>query len=134
MSDDRVGILLLTHGDYGPAMLEAVRRLIATDALEGFECVVITPGEPRGVIAARVTDAVRGLDRGGGVLILCDLYGSTPWSCAMEAPKGAVVLCGLSLAMLVKLASIRRHGTTPETLAQLASETATRAVKLAVPR
>ena len=127
---ERVGVLVVTHGDSGRAMLDAVERLVGHAAIEAFEAVTITPGEARGLIAARVVDAVRRLDRGGGVLILCDLYGSTPWSCCMEA-RGAdgVVLCGVNLPMIVKLASVPLEGTTAARLAQIGAETALKSIR-----
>ena len=127
---ERVGVLVVTHGDSGRAMLEAVERMVGIDALDAFEAVAVTPGEPRGVIAARVKDGVRRLDRGAGVLLLCDLYGSTPWSCCVEArgQQGAV-LCGVSLPMLVKLASVPLEGTSPARLAEVGKETAIKAIR-----
>jgi mannose PTS system EIIA component len=126
---ERVGILVVTHGESGRAMLEAVERLVGGDALDVFESVSITPGEPRGVIATRVQDAVRRLERGAGVLLLCDLYGSTPWSCCVEARGTAgAVLCGVSLPMLVKLASVPLDST-PSRLAQIGAETAVKAIR-----
>jgi len=129
----RVGVAIVTHGDYGRAMLEAVRGLVGAHTLEAFDSIVIAPDEPRQVMAARIREAVGRLDRGAGVLILCDLYGSTPWSCCMEVGQGAVVLCGVSLPMLVKLASIDLGGTTPEHLSQVAALTAQKAIKMGAP-
>jgi PTS system mannose-specific IIA component len=127
----RVGIVVVTHGESGRAMVDAVQRLVGLEPLEAFECVAVAPGEPRAAVTARIGEAMARIDRGSGVLILCDLYGSTPWSCCMTASassRGAVVLSGVSLPMLVKLASVPLE-TTPVDLARLASQTAQKSIR-----
>ncbi|MBI4511996.1 MAG: PTS sugar transporter subunit IIA [Deltaproteobacteria bacterium] len=128
-----VGVLLVTHGDVARAMLAAARVLLGEGPTHAMESLCIDPKEPRESIQARIREATERLDRGDGVLIACDLHGSTPANCAIElkrSGKKVEVLCGLSLPMLIKIASIDRAQHTPAELAHVAAETAIRSVRL----
>lgn len=129
-----VGVLVVTHGPAGAAMLESLRELVGEAAGEGFEALTVPPGEPRDRTASRVEEAARRLDGGAGVLVVTDLFGATPTNCAVELKRAGVaieVLSGVNLAMLVKLATARRPGRTAARLAHEAAETAIRAIRLA---
>jgi mannose PTS system EIIA component len=129
----RIGVLLVTHGDAGRDMLDAVTTLAGTDATAGMEAVSVAPGESRDAIVARIDRAVTALDGGAGVLVLTDLFGATPTNCCVElkrAGRRVEVLCGLSLPMLVKIASTDREATDLAGLAHLAAETAIRSIRL----
>lgn len=128
-----VGVLIVTHGGAGLAMLRALRVLVGPAAEVGFDAISIEPGEAREQIAERIAGATTRLDQGAGVLIVADLHGSTPANCGMELKRAGwqvEVLCGLSLPMLIKLASTDRAGTTPVLLARLAADTAYRSIRL----
>ena len=130
-----VGILVVTHGEAGADMLAAVRALTGpkTDGDDALAAVTVQPGETRETIKQHLADEVRHLDAGAGVLIICDLFGSSPANCCVDLKRGGAnveVLCGLSMPMLVKLASIDRTSGTPGRLAHLAAETAVRSVRL----
>ena len=53
--------------------------------------------------------AIKDVNSGGGVVLLTDMYGGTPSNLAIASMPGshAVVLAGVNLPMLVKLASVR---------------------------
>jgi PTS system mannose-specific IIA component len=60
---------------------------------------------------AAIFTAIKDVGDGSGVVLLTDMYGGTPSNLAIAAmPRShAVVLAGVNLPMLVKLASIRTH-------------------------
>ena len=67
-----------------------------------------------------------------GVVVACDLHGSTPTNCAIEAmhDDAVAVVCGVNFPMLVKLATQPRVGTTPAEVAQAAVDTAVRSIRV----
>jgi mannose/fructose-specific phosphotransferase system component IIA len=129
-----VGVVVLSHGASGGDLLRAVETLLGGKHLAGFEAVDVAFGETRAELSARLKEAIARADAGAGVVVVTDLYGATPSRCAQElahgSPSPVVVLCGLSMPMLVKLATSSRE-TTPVELARIAAETARRSVRLA---
>lgn len=104
-----VGLLTITHNGIGESIVEAAESILgpqsmptrhfsfhASDAVERFE--------------AAVAEAVAALDTGEGVLVLTDLYGSTPCNVARRlAPTHHVrVLSGLSLPMALRVFTYAR--------------------------
>jgi mannose PTS system EIIA component len=130
---DQVRIIVMTHGTSGAAMLAAVGKLMGVAAVADFEALEVPIGEAKIDTAAHLDELIAHIDRGAGVLVVCDLCGSTPSNCAGEVAKrrdGVVVLGGVNLPMLLKLASISHHDTTPAQLAQAAADTATKSIKV----
>ena len=71
------GLLLLTHAEIGHALIAAARHVMPRlpcqlDALE------VGANDDPDAVLADAARAARALDHGGGVLVLSDLYGSTP--------------------------------------------------------
>jgi PTS system mannose-specific IIA component len=128
-----IRVLVVTHGSSATAMLEAARRLVGDDAVVGFEALEIDGGADKPTIASRLGSAVARL-ADGGLVVAVDMFGSTPSNCAVELARGdarLVVLGGVNLPMLVKLATaVRDATTTAAALAQLAAETAVRSIRL----
>ena len=128
-----VGVVILSHGASGIDMLRAVETMLGKP-LSGWEAVEAIFGETREALSHRLTAAIDRNDTGAGVIVATDLYGATPSRCAQEiahhhTASPVVVLCGLSMPMLMKLASTPRD-TTPAELAKIAAETARRSVLL----
>jgi mannose/fructose-specific phosphotransferase system component IIA len=81
----------------------------------------------------RVSRACSDVDDGAGVLILVDVYGSTPFHVAMAMLDGsgaAEVLCGVNLPMLLKLATLDRTRLSPAEMAQELYECGRRAIRI----
>jgi len=71
------------------------------------------------------------------VLVLVDLLGASPCQCAQREGAGhdVVVLSGLNLAMLLKLAVLDRHDKSPAELAEACAASGKNAVAVrGVPR
>lgn len=98
-----VGILILSHGGLAEELLASAR--VISGALPGFEALTLEwrdgPEEARNKIRALLPR----LDDGDGVLILTDMYGSTPSNVALSLrQKGRVeVIAGVNLPMVVRL-------------------------------
>jgi PTS system ascorbate-specific IIA component len=99
-----VGLLLITHAGIASNMLNTAKKMLgvcplATRALE--VPLDISPEK----IAAQAQAYISTLDQGNGVLILTDLYGSTPSNISSEllVSSGLKLVAGLNLPMLVRL-------------------------------
>jgi mannose/fructose-specific phosphotransferase system component IIA len=127
-----VGVVIVTHGPAGADMLATLTRLVGVTMVQGMTAVDVRVGESKAAVAAQLAEAVHAVDSGAGVLLACDLHGSTPANCAVElrhAAADVAVVTGLSLPMLIKLASAHR-GTTAAGLAQVAVDTAIRSIRV----
>lgn len=100
-----VGVLLMTHEAMGPALLGAARHVLGTFTLPVDVIEVEADADPDSTLSIAARQA-RGLDDGDGVLVLTDLYGSTPCNVAQRLPSlGVTMQCvsGLNLPMLLRV-------------------------------
>ncbi|MEP6654248.1 MAG: hypothetical protein ABJA82_12865, partial [Myxococcales bacterium] len=82
---------------------------------------------------ARIERACDQVDAGAGVVLLVDLQGSSPYQACMammDGSRAAEVVCGVNLAMLLKLATIDRCDPRPSELAHLLREVGRRSIRL----
>ena len=84
-----VGLLLITHSRIGEAILETAGKMLEGAPL-GVECLPVgTDGIPEKLIE-QASMMITRLDQGHGVLVLTDMYGSTPSNIAYSlAQKGS---------------------------------------------
>jgi mannose/fructose-specific phosphotransferase system component IIA len=101
-------VVIVTHGDAAEAMVSAAERLVG--GLD-VRTVSVRIGEPEGTIEARLCAATDSLTT-DEVLFLVDLEGSTPFNlCCRRHGRTSVVLSGMNMPMLFKLATAdRAHG------------------------
>lgn len=136
MNDASVGVVIMTHGPSGSDMVATLGRLLGPAAIEGFIAVEVRIGEAKAEVNDDLGAAIRLADHGAGVLVCCDLHGSTPANCAVEMMRAHApgvelsVISGVSLPMLMKLATAQRSGVTPSGLAQAAVDTAIRSTRI----
>jgi mannose/fructose-specific phosphotransferase system component IIA len=109
---NKTGIVVVTHGEAGADMVDAAERMVG--ALDDVRTLAVRAGEPRADIERRIEETVIALDA-EEVLFLVDLEGSTPFNLCCKSCKGsAVVLTGMNMPMLFKLATAdRSHGAAP---------------------
>jgi PTS system mannose-specific IIA component len=98
-----VALLLITHGDIGKSLYDAAITIIGSSPLRARFLSVTTDSQPEQMIDM-AKDMVSALDSGDGVLILTDMYGSTPSNiaCALQYHNVEVV-AGLNLPMLMRI-------------------------------
>jgi PTS system ascorbate-specific IIA component len=103
-----VGILLITHADLGRCLLQAARSILAAEPALAEAIDVPVDIEPDEAFDQALA-ACRRLDRGDGVMVLTDLYGSTPSNIAnrLEGHHNVQVLAGVNLPMLVRALNYR---------------------------
>lgn len=101
-----VGVLITTHGNLGKELIRAAELI--RGSLKGI--VHISVDQIKGVedLKKEISNAIKKLDQGQGVLILTDLFGGTPSNISLSFMKeGKVeVITGVNLPMLLKLPDI----------------------------
>lgn len=98
-----VGILIITHNTIGRAMLDTVSSVMGGIPLSTEVMSVSLTSSPE-EMAQRAKSLVEELDDGDGVIIMTDMYGSTPSNiaCRLEEHQ-TVVVAGLNLPMLIRV-------------------------------
>jgi PTS system mannose-specific IIA component len=126
-----VGVVVVSHEQVAFSMMEAARRVVGT--LSGVTVVCASAADDSAAITQRVSQACTEVDDGNGVLIMVDVYGSTPFHVAMSMLDGtgaAEVLCGVNLPMLLKLATLDRTRLTPAQMALELCECGRRSIRI----
>jgi PTS system ascorbate-specific IIA component len=103
-----VGILLITHTDLGQSLLRSARAILAAEPARAEAIGVPGDSDPDAMFEQALA-ACRRLDSGDGVLVLTDLYGSTPSNIASRLTEhhNTLVLAGVNLPMLVRALNYR---------------------------
>lgn len=118
----QVGIVIVTHVDYGAALLRAAEHILGP-VLDCVSLQVDINNEVSETVN-RLQDAAQRLDSGLGVLVLTDMFGGTPTNLSLSLlGKGELnieVLTGVNLPMLLKVLANRSKNL--EELAEIACE------------
>lgn len=103
-----VGIVIVAHFNLAKEMAKAVELIVGKQ--ERFSHVDIFPHEDMEAIKKKITDAIKSVDGGNGVIILTDMFGGTPSNISLSfLEEGKVeVVTGVNLPMLIKLATFRK--------------------------
>ena len=104
-----VGLLIVSHGKLGDYLLETAARMLgvcplATATLPmSFDCDTDN-------MLQRATQMIARLDSGKGVLILTDMYGSTPSNIVSRLQEGHTIriVSGVNLPMLIRVLNYPR--------------------------
>lgn len=126
-----VGVALVGHGDSASGLLAAARAILGEAAL--LDVVAIDAGVGKNALLDPVMcDAIERVDAGRGVVVLVDLLGASPCQCAQEqgSDHDIVMLSGLNLAMILKLATVDRTALTAGEVADACADTARRSVEV----
>lgn len=102
----QVAVLLITHEGVGAALRHVAERLIGRLPVS-VELLEVPFEQSPDDLCAIAEARLRALDRGAGVLILCDLYGASPERLAGRLCTGPECrvrkVCGLNLPMLLRV-------------------------------
>lgn len=106
-----IGMVLVTHRAVGAELLAALNEIVGPQAQA--KSIAIGAADDMDQCRDAIMAAIKDVNTGKGVVLLTDMFGGTPSNLAIAAmPRtNAVVLAGVNLPMLVKLASVR--GTMP---------------------
>lgn len=100
-----VAILIVSHHNIGKALAEAVDTSFNHQLPLKLSTVDVPSDADPDKLKLRVKNAITKLDSGDGVLILTDLYGSTPSNICKDTLESSHVriVTGLNLPMLVRV-------------------------------
>lgn len=106
---EQAGIIIVTHKDYGSALLRAAESIVG----QVQDCTSIQVDSALEVeeTVTRLQEAVNLLDRGRGVLVLTDMFGGTPTNLSLSllgSRQDVEVLTGVNLPMLLRVLSNRK--------------------------
>ena len=115
------GLLLITHGNLGMEILETVTMIMRKCPLRSRTISVSSDCNPDAEFDAAMK-ACEELDEGDGVLVMTDLYGSTPSNIAARLLecRNVQVISGVNVPMLLRL--LNYSNTSLEKLADIAAE------------
>jgi PTS system ascorbate-specific IIA component len=99
-----IGLLLITHNDIGAELLATATRMLGHCPLDA-DCLRVGDDDDLPELYATAQTLAKRLDHGDGLLVLTDLYGSTPANIAhaLADRHGVRVLAGINLPMLVRV-------------------------------
>lgn len=102
-----IGIVIVAHGRLADEFRAAMEHVVGPQP--AVFTVNIQPEDTCTSRAATVQAAIAAVDQGDGVVLVTDMYGSTPSNLAIQACSRSdrFVLYGANLPMLVKLAKAR---------------------------
>jgi len=103
-----VGVLLLTHGGIGQALLDAADHVLGVPQ-KNVRALGILPQDDPAEALARARAALAAVDSGQGAIVFVDIFGATPSNLAARllAPGRVEGLAGVSLPMLVRALAYR---------------------------
>lgn len=99
-----VGLLLITHAGVGETLLSVAAAAMHGCPLE-VRCLDVGSAANPDLMQADAERLIAELDRGDGVLILTDAFGSTPSNiaCRLNHRHRTAVVAGLNLPMLLRV-------------------------------
>lgn len=100
----KVGVLIIAHDQLGQVLLDTAVGTLGTLPLPAKTLAVSRDEDPDALLA-RARALVRELDAGDGVLVLTDMYGSTPGNiaCRLLDDDKVQVIAGVNLPMLFRV-------------------------------
>jgi PTS system mannose-specific IIA component len=104
----QTGIIVVTHVDYGSALLRAAEYI--SGPVQDCTCIQIDASVDVATTVTRLKEAVERLNAGNGVLVLTDMFGGTSTNLSLSllgARDDVEVLTGVNLPMLLRVLANR---------------------------
>ncbi|MBD3669382.1 MAG: PTS sugar transporter subunit IIA [Gammaproteobacteria bacterium] len=104
-----VGILIITHAKVGDALIDTADKMLGGLPLKVEVMPIPLDCEPDNSVDQALT-IISALDEGDGVLVLTDMYGSTPSNVANKLlqQEGIRIVTGVNLPMLIRVLNYPR--------------------------
>jgi PTS system ascorbate-specific IIA component len=114
-----IGILIVTHGSMGEALLQNVCHILNKRPPQFSQLGVAAQDDPLNLLPL-ARRRVEEVDAGRGVLVLTDIYGATPSNIVLKLlqPGRVEGVAGVNLPMLLR-ALTHREKNMPELLAKV---------------
>lgn len=102
----KIGLVVAAHCRVAQEMIKAAELILGP--LEAVRAVSMDPHTPVEDMVRELSEALKKVDAGQGVIVVTDLFGGTPCNVALSFAGARVeVLSGFNLPMLIKFAEIR---------------------------
>ena len=125
-----IGMLIISHCDLGKELLKAAEFIVGR--LEAADAISITQTSDSKEVLEAISNKIRDLNCGQGVLVLTDMFGGTPSNLSLSFLKeeSVEVLTGVNLPMVVAIAQDRDRLSLSE-LGEKAQQAGRRSIALA---
>lgn len=99
-----VGILLISHNQIGTELINTARQMLTCCPLPTKVLSIEINDQPDD-IKTKLDQTLSQLDQGNGILILTDMFGSTPSNvaCLVSDLNNIRIVSGLNLPMLIRI-------------------------------
>lgn len=116
-----IGIVIVAHGGLAAEYLAAVEHVVGP--LKQVRAIAIAADYDKARKAAEIIEAADAVDTGDGVIVVVDMFGSSPSNLSLPAcaDRDRKILYGANLPMLVKLAKSREGTVEAATKAAMAA-------------
>jgi PTS system ascorbate-specific IIA component len=99
----KVGLLIITHNNIGEQLLKTASIMLGNNPLNTVNMNIDTDCDLEHSMQ-KAKSSITELNQGDGVLVLTDMYGSTPSNIANSLAEdgNVVVIAGINLPMLIR--------------------------------
>ena len=99
-----IGLLVITHNHIGDDLIATATAMLGLCPLS-TEALAVTQNADPETTLRKARQCIETLDQGKGVLVLTDIYGSTPSNIACQLIDGGrvQVVSGINLPMLIRI-------------------------------
>lgn len=102
-----IGVVLLSHGEMAEGMKKSC-ELFFGDNIANLACCQLYEGMAPETYDKKIDEALKEVDDGSGVVVMCDLFGGTPSNRVMKRASNRIeVITGMNMAMLLELLGSR---------------------------
>ena len=102
-----IGIVLVTHGQLAEEFLYALEHIVGKQT--NIKAIGIQAEDDMENRRRDISQAIKNVEDGDGVVLLTDMFGGTPSNLAISVMgvENVEVIAGINLPMLIKLLSVR---------------------------
>ncbi len=102
-----IGLLIISHCNLGREFLNAAELIVGK--LEAVDAIAVTQTTESNEVLKEISDKIKSLNSGQGVLILTDMFGGTPSNLSLSFLEDEMleVLTGVNLPMVMAVARDR---------------------------
>ena len=106
-----IGILLITHGSYGEALVQNACHVLNKRPAQLNQLGLAAQDDPLDLLPL-ARDLLKLVDRGEGALVLTDIFGASPANLSLKLlePGRTEGLAGVNLPMLLRALTYRDKG------------------------
>ena len=106
-----IGILIIAHGNLGDSLIQCMTHLLGKRP-DGITSLQVTGTDDARSLLPTAQRLVAAVDKGEGVLVITDIFGSTPsnLACKLLIPGRVEGVAGANVPMLVRAVTYRTRG------------------------